>query len=99
MRRFWSRRGLLFKELGLGAVVVGYLLKICGGIACFDLNFHALILSVIDIVVIVSSQELANNCLNLLVCFRFNQSMVLHKRLFELEMLNIEPVLEKLSDL
>ena len=99
MRRFWSRRGLLFKELGLGVVVVGYLLKICRGIGCFDLNFHALILSVIDIVVIVSSQELANNCLNLLVCFRFNQSMVLHNRLFGLQMLNIEPVLEKLSDL
>ena len=89
MRLFWSRRGLLFKELGLGAVVVGYLLKICRGIACFNLNFHALILSVIDIVVIVSSQELANNCMNLLVC------MVLHKRLFGLQMLNIEPVLEK----
>lgn len=80
-------------------MVVGYHFKIQRRISCFDFIFHAEILNVIDIAVFVSLQKVINDCLNLLVHFRSNQSMASHKRLFGLPRLGIETVLEILSDL
>ena len=79
-------------------MVVGYHFEIHRRISCFDPIFHALILNIIDIAAFASLQELTNNCLNLLVRFRLNQSMASHKRLFGLQRLDIEAVLKILSD-